>query len=74
MTASRHIKTPTMTVPLVQEEGAFQKGLKLKKKLTRVLLSDVSCAPHCLHSQWALLHVHCEGHRLKGLSSWSGTE
>lgn len=46
MTASPHIKTPTMTVPLAVEEGAHQKGLRLKKQFTRVLLSDVSvCIP-----------------------------
>ena len=56
MTASRQIKTPTMTVPLLQEEGALQKGLELKKQLTRVLLSDVSCATFTYVScQWTSL-------------------
>ena len=57
MTASRHIKTPTMTVPLLKEEGAYQKGLELKKQLTRVLLSDVRFALQHLHSQSMVVHT-----------------
>ena len=58
MTASPHIKTPTMTVPLAVEESAHQKGLKLKKLFTRVLLSDVSQYSVC--ALWsALLTLLC---------------
>lgn len=70
MTASRHIKTPTMTVPLLKEEGVYQKGLELKKQLTRVLLSDVRFAVQHLHSQCMLVHICIFKHAgSKGLSS-----
>ena len=42
MTASPNIKTPSMDVPLLPVHGAKEKGERLKKIFTSVLLGDVS--------------------------------
>ena len=42
MTASPNIKTPSMDVPLLPVHGAKEKGERLKKLFTSVLLGDVS--------------------------------
>ena len=41
MTASPNIKTPAMDVPLISSPDAKEKGEKLKKRFTQVLLRDV---------------------------------
>lgn len=42
MTASPHIKTPTMEVPLQRLPQAQARGEQLKKQFTRVCLNQVS--------------------------------
>ena len=41
MTASASIKTPSMSVPLLQTQQAINKGQYLKKLFTRVSLAEV---------------------------------
>ena len=43
MTASANIKTPAMDVPLHSTDQARLRGKELRKRFTRVHLSDVSC-------------------------------
>lgn len=42
MVASANIKTPTMSVPVFSTKKALKKVKRLKKKLTRVCLAEVS--------------------------------
>lgn len=42
MVASANIKTPTMSVPVLNTKKALKKVKQLKKRLTRVCLAEVS--------------------------------
>ncbi len=53
MTASLNIKTPTMDVPLLPSKDAQLKGEELKKKFTKVYLSDVRKCP----SSWTSIII-----------------
>lgn len=47
MTASPHIKTPAMEVPLQRLPQAQARGEQLKKHFTRVCLNQVSLPKKC---------------------------
>lgn len=43
MVASSNIKTPMMSIPVLMSKKALKRVKTLRKKITRVCLSEVSC-------------------------------
>lgn len=48
MVASSNIKTPMMSIPVLNSKKALKKATTLRKKLTRVCLAEVSTSVLCL--------------------------
>ena len=52
MTASQCIKTPSMDVPLLERPGTRESGEKLKRRFTRVRLSQVLRNTQHIHAAY----------------------
>lgn len=70
MVASANIKTPMMSVPVLNTKKALKRVQSLKRRLTRVCLGEVTVSDHCSRGQTSCI-LPSEKNSFAGIRPWA---